>query len=184
MAVTHTLISTSTVSSSGVNTIVFSSIPNTYTDLVFLGSVRSTSTTSTTNEYDPLLFQFNSSTSGYSAKTIEGTGSTTMSTSQTTRTADTAGGTWGRMQDWGINNALSGTSLFTSFTFYIPNYASSNNKVYSYEYAQERNAVGAYMELDAGVWANSSAITSVSFAVGLTQIAQYSTISLYGIKNS
>ena len=94
---------------------------------MLLGSVRSTSSTSNTGEYDPVVYRFNATTSGYTTKNLEGSGSAAISASQTTATGS-GGGTYGRITNSGINNSLSGTSMFSSFSWYIPSYSGSTNK--------------------------------------------------------
>jgi hypothetical protein len=183
MAVTYKLIETITVGSGGAATVSFSSIPQTYTDLVVVGSVRSTSTTSNTGEYDPMAYRFNATTSGYTAATLQGSGSAALSASLTTGTGS-AGGTYGRMNNSGINNSLSGTSMFSSFNWYIPNYAGSANKSWSLEYVEERNTAASFMELTAGLWSNTAAITEITLGLLVANYAQHSSFSLYGIKNS
>lgn len=183
MANTYTLIQSVTVGSGGAATISFGSIPQTYTDLAILGSVRSTSTTSNTGEYDVMAYRFNATTSGYTAKVIEANGTTAVSSSQTTATGS-GGGTYGRISDGGINNSLSGTSIFSSFNMYIPNYAGSTNKSWSLEYVSERNVTATYSGMVAGLWSNTAAITEITFALLVANYAQYSSFSLYGIKNS
>jgi hypothetical protein len=183
MAVTYKLIETITVGVSGAATVSFSSIPQSYTDLVLVGSVRSTSTTSNTGEYDPMAYRFNATTSGYTAVTIQGSGSATSSASLTTGTGS-AGGTYGRLNNSGINNSLSGTSLFSSFNWYIPNYAGSANKAWSFEYVEERNVQATFTELLAGLWSNTAAITEITLGLLVANYAQFSSFSLYGIKNS
>jgi hypothetical protein len=183
MAVTYTLIQSVTVGSGGAASIEFGSIPQTYTDLVLVGSVRSTSTTSNTGEYDPIGYRFNASTSGYSARNLQGNGSAASSSTQTTLTAS-GGGTYGRISNAGINNSLSGTSIFTSFNLYLPNYVGSTNKSWSLEYVEERNATATYSEMIAGLWSNTAAITSITFALANGNFAEFSSASLYGIKNS
>ena len=180
---TYNLIQTVTVGSGGAATVSFSSIPQTYTDLVILGSVRSTSTTSNTGEYDPMAYRFNATTSGYTARTLEGNGSTAYSSSLTTATGS-GGGTYGRATDGGINNSLSGTSIFSSFSMYIPNYAGNTNKSWSLEYASERNVTTAFSSIVAGLWSNTAAITEVTFALIVANYAQYSSFSLYGISKT
>jgi hypothetical protein len=183
MAVTYTLIQTTTVGAGGSATVSFSAIPQTYTDLVVVGSVRSTSTTSNTGEYDVMAYRFNATTSGYTARVIEGSGSAAVSSSQTTATGS-GGGSYGRISDGGINNSLSGTSIFSPFNMYITNYAGSTYKSWSFEYVEERNATASYMGMVAGLWSNTAAITEITFALLVANYAEYSSFSLYGIKNS
>ena len=179
----YNLIGTTTVGSGAANTVVFSGIPQTYTDLLLVGSVRSSSTTSNGGEYDPIVYRFNSTTSGYTARTLEGTGSVAASYSLTT-IGGSGGGTYGRLTDSGINNSLSGTSMFSSFNWYIPNYAGSTNKSWSFEYVEERNATACFMEMIAGLWSNTAAITEITLGLNIGNYVQYSSFSLYGIKNS
>ena len=110
MAVTYKLIETVTVGSGGAASIEFGSIPQTYTDLVLVGSLRSTSTSSNTGEYDAFGYRFNSSTSGYTTRNLQGNGSVASSSTQTTMTAS-VGGTYGRISNAGINNSLSAVYL-------------------------------------------------------------------------
>jgi hypothetical protein len=180
---TYTLIQSVTVGSGGAATVSFGSIPQTYTDLTIVGSVRSTSTTSNTGEYDPIAYRFNSTTSGYTARTLQGDGSTASSATLSTATGS-AGGTYGRINNSGINNSLSGTSLFSSFNWYIPNYAGSTNKSWSFEYVEERNVTASFIEMTAGLWSNTAAITEITLGLVVANYAQYSSFSLYGIKNS
>jgi len=183
MAVTHKLIQTVTVGAGGASTVEFSSIPQTYTDLILLGSVRSTSATSNTGEYDPIVYRFNATTSGYTTKNLEGSGSSVLSASQTTATGS-GGGTYGRISNSGINNSLSGASMFSSFNWYIPNYSGSTNKLWSFEYCEERNAVASFSEFIAGAWTNTAAISTVTLGLVIGNYAQYSSVSLYGILKS
>jgi hypothetical protein len=60
----------------------------------------------------------------------------------------------------------------------------SNNKSISSDGVTESNATNSILTLDAGLWANSSAITSLKFTLEIGNFAQYSTATLYGIKNS
>ena len=61
------------------------------------------------------------------------------------------------------------------------------NKTYSVESVSENNASsgGTYQILTAGYWGNTSAITVVTLAMLFgSNYVQYSSASLYGIKNS
>lgn len=82
----------------------------------------------------------------------------------------------------GVVNPSSATaSTFSSFEIYIPNYAGSTNKSFSVDSVTENNATTAYTNLIAGIWNTTSAINSITISNAL---AQYSTFTLYGIKNS
>ena len=165
---TMTLIASNTVGSGGVSSVTFSSIPQTYTDLVIKISARGNST----GNYDQLLFTFNGSTTSFTGKYIEGTGSTANSYS---------GGRYVF-----VNGNAATTNTFGNAEVYIPNYAGSQNKSYSLDDVGENNATNALSHLTAGLWSNTAAITSITLDTGAygNGILQYSTFYLYGIKNS
>jgi hypothetical protein len=165
-----------TVGETAVSSITFNSIPQTgYTDLKIVGSTRSTTADAT------LLYRFNGTTTGYTGRVLLGTGSVAQSGTMTTLTAG-AGGTWGRASDTGVNPSSSTTSTFSNWEMYVPNYTSANNKSASLDAVYENNATAADQDLDALLWSNTAAITSVAFAVyNAGSFAQYSTFSLYGL---
>lgn len=154
--------------SGGATSLDFTSIPATYTDLVLKVSARSTTTS------DWVTLKFNGSTSGYSNRHLQGAGSgTPASFTQTT------------YEYAMINNQSASTSnTFSSSEVYIPNYAGSNNKSYSIDTAGEANGTAAFMELNAQIWSNTAAITSISITSLAGNLAQYSTAYLYGVSNA
>lgn len=172
MANTYKLISAVTVGSGGTTDITFSSIPNTYTDLVLQLSMRNSRGASLVQEG---LITFNGSTTGYSERIARGDGSTTISTS-------------GSGANFYLNGFPAGgvtSSVFGSASLYIPNYAGSSNKSISAEFVTENNATNAYLYMNSMLWNNTSAITSINIAAGSTYTwLQHSTAYLYGIKNS
>ena len=176
MPANYVLLERVEVGETAVSSITFNSIPQTgYTDLKIVGSTRSTDTSET------LLYRLNATTTGYTGKYLGGTGSATESANLTTLTAG-AGGTWGRVANTGMTRSNNTVSTFSSWEMYIPNYTSANNKSVSFDSVTETNATAAYAELDALLWSNVAAITSVAFAVYNTgSFAQYSTFSLYGL---
>jgi hypothetical protein len=65
------------------------------------------------------------------------------------------------------------------------NATGSTNKSYSADSAGENNATTAYLTLSAGLWSQTSAITSLEFYDrGVGNFVQYSTAYLYGIIKS
>lgn len=167
MAVTYKLIQTITVGSGGAASIEFGSIPQTYTDLMVKLSHRSTRSAANN---DAIRIRFNGSTTGFTASRLYGTGSAASS--------DTSEF---------IYNAASNTtaSVFDNGECYIPNYTSSNNKPFFVDNVMENNATLAYSTFLAGLWSNSSAITTIKIELESGPLfAQYSSASLYGIKNS
>ena len=170
---TYKLIETVTVGSGGAASIAFTSIPQTYTDLVLVMSIR----TNNASVADYAAISFNSSTSSFTQKTLAGTGAATVSANYTTSPDSRIAG-----QVVG-NNATA--SVFSNGSLYIPNYTSSNNKSHSWDGTRENNTSGTELGFGAGLWSDVAAITSIaltSWAGGT--ILEYSSASLYGIKNT
>jgi len=161
-------IASTTVGSGGASSIDFTSIPSTYTDLVLICSLR----VSRASVVNNTVIKFNGSSTSYSERVLYGNGSSAGSYSDT--------------QIYDVNNAANSTaSTFANSQFYIPNYAGSTNKSVSNDSVSETNATAATAQLVAGLWSNTSAITSISLTdYSGTNFAQYSTATLYGIKNS
>ena len=169
MTATYDCIATTTLGSA-TRSITFSSIPNTYTDLLVLLSARSEGTDGDS------FFTINANTgANYSYRRLSGDGSTATSNSSTGAT----GGYWAYIPP---NSYTSNT--FGNVSLYIPNYTSSNNKSFSVDGVSENNSSGATCRLVAGLWAQTSAITSLEFTTYGADLNQYSTATLYGIKNT
>jgi len=157
------LIETKTLLSAAAS-IEFTSIPQTFTDLVVLASLRSTGS--------PFLsLRFNGSASNLTSRHLRGE---TPSVSSISRTDDFIGV---------ISPNTDTANTFSSHSIYIPNYAGSTNKSFSIDLVTENNATDAKQTLIAGLWSDSSAITSLRLAIfeGSDNLAIGSTISLYGI---
>ena len=169
MATSWTAISTVTVGSGGASSIAFSSIPSTYTDLCLKVSLRSNAA----RVNDDLLVSFNGSTTGRTWMFLEGYGSGSTSSS----------GTDGRFSTF--NAASSTSNAFGNAELYIPNYAGSTYKPVQIDTVMENFATSAYAEIAAARWDNTSAINSITLTLGFgTAFVQYSTATLFGIKNS
>jgi hypothetical protein len=174
MANTFTKIASVSVDSSGASSMSFTSIPNTYTDLCLFVSARSSRSQSSDN----IDIFFNGSTSNRSDTALRGSGGVTVSYT-------TSNGHIGY-----IPAASDTSNTFGSTFIYIPNYTSSNNKSFSADVVMENNASGngsAFMVLDAGLWSQTAAITSITINTSSgasSNFVQYSTATLYGIKNS
>ena len=174
MAKAYNLIASSTVGSGGAASITFSSISSTYTDLVIKISARNSDSN---NTYNNIWLSFNGVPSGtsYSDKSIYGISGVAGSLSNPS-TAEL------RVAASTSNGATANT--FGSCDIYIPNYASSNYKSVSTDGVSEKNAGSTgdvYDNLMAGVWANTSAITSVVITGESYSFTQYTTAYLYGI---
>jgi hypothetical protein len=166
MAVTHKLIQTITVGSGGSASIDFTSIPGTYTDLNLVFSLRSSTTVDFVNLY------FNSTTTGFTYRRLTGDGSGTTSNTGTYAVVATQ-----------VPSSYT-ASVFASSALYIPNYAGSTNKSWSLDTVLENNATATQMNLIAGLWSNTAAITGIKIEAPSGSIAQYSSASLYGISKS
>jgi hypothetical protein len=143
--------------------IEFTSIPQTFTDLVVLASLRG-------DETPFLSLRFNGSTSNFTNRQLSGEGSPVSSFTRT----DTFAGY--------ITQPSQTANTFASYGLYIPNYAGSTNKSFSIDYVTENNATTAFQGLVAGLWSDTSAITSIQFAIfGAGNYVAGSTISLYGV---
>ena len=162
-----TLISTVTVGAGGATNIDFTSIPQTYTDLYVLYSLRSN--LADTNENCRL--DFNNNTANQSSRLLAGYGSGVASYNFT----------YINIRSIPANTGTAST--FGDMSVYIPNYTSSANKVVSIDNVPERNATDSFFSsIIAGSWANSAAITSVKLSTaGGGSLVQNSTASLYGI---
>ena len=170
MANTYQLIEAKTLGSSAAS-IEFTSIPQTYTDLILVYSARTNSGANT----DEANLTFNSNTSNYSWKMLIGNGSSPG------HAQDSAVSSIPGIQ---IPGGTSTSSTFSNGQLYIPNYTSSNYKSVSSEAIAEDNQTTAYIKVVAGLWSNSAAITSVKLSGATGSFVQYSSAYLYGIKNS
>jgi hypothetical protein len=178
MATTYTLISSVTVGSGGAANIEFTSIPATYTDLVLVHSLRATNSSSARSE-DTLLIRINGDSTGanYTIRYLSGNGASASSGTVTSGYNGAYAGDF--------NGSTSTANTFANGSFYIPNYAGSNQKSYSADMVQEANATTAYMSLQAGLYNQTTAITSLTLIDhNSNNFAQYSTTYLYGISNA
>jgi hypothetical protein len=147
----------------------FTSIPQTYDDLVIFISGRSTRTGSTA---DYGLISFNGSTSSFTGRQLSGNGASAV-----TNTGARETGTFPATD--------ATTSTFSNGFIYIPGYTTSNNKSFSVDNVSENNGTTAYQVLGAQLWSNTSAITSITLTLGNgPNWAANSSATLYGIKRA
>lgn len=145
--------------------ITFSSIPTTFTDLLLVVSGRS----SVNDLALDCFISFNGSTSNFSARQLYGYGPTVASNA----TARQAGG---------FPGGTSTGSIFSNLQIYIPNYRSSLAKTYSVDSTSENNATTSFNNIVAGLWNDTSPITSVGVSSGAGgSLLQFSSATLYGI---
>jgi len=172
-------IETVTVGSGGVASITFSSIPDTFTDLFIKLSLRGTSTSIYPR---PMLYQFNGSTTGYSARTLVAANALTpASYSLTTMTSNSLTG--GRLADGWIAPSNATALTFSNADWYIPNYKSSAAKSHSLDAVAENNSPNPWAaEIVAGLWTGTDPISSILISIADSMsFAEHSTATLYGI---
>lgn len=174
MAATFVPIQSVTLASSAAS-VTFSSIPQTYTDLVLKISCR---TTASANG-GTLVIQLNSDTaSNYSYTRLYANGASSYS--------DFGGGqpTGARI---GFTTAANSTSnTFASSEIYLPNYASTTARPISGFSVPENNATNVYYtSVYASLYRGTSAATSLTILEDAGQsFVAGTTFHLYGIKNS
>ena len=165
MALTCKLIETKTLGTA-VASIEFTSIPQTYTDLKVVVSVRNTTTE------NGVLLSFNGSSANFTNFRLYGSGTAAYSFSGSDLFA------------YAVRSDHT-ASTFGNTEIYIPNYTSSAYKSISIDNTSERNSAPTEMALIAGLWSNTANITSIGLAsTGAGTLAVNSTFYLYGIKNS
>lgn len=170
MPITHTLIETITASAGSASSIAFTSIPQTYTDLKLVLSGRSTVAENAVSG------AFNGSTANFSNLILYGSGSGAVS--------NRPGGGTGNNTVMYQNFSTDTASVFANSELYIANYTGSTNKSFYSNSALENNATTSYQLFLAGLWSQTAAITSITLTIAAGNFAQYSSASLYGIKNS
>jgi hypothetical protein len=149
----------------GTSSISFTNIPQNYTDLFVVASLRN----SGSNAH--VLIGLNGSTSNFTERYISGYGSGQISSS-----------TYARY----VGNV--GTSSYTANTFgstsiYIANYASSGYKSILGESVGENNSTTDWAFAFSGnLWSQTAAITSLQLTnESAATILEYSSATLYGI---
>ena len=168
---TYTLISSNVLASSAA-TVTFSAIPATYTDLVLRISARGANASTLRQIY---LILNNDTGTNYSRTWVRGDGSGADST----RSQDA--------QDLNIVQADAANATadtFSSHEVYIPNYLSTSSKPLSAFSAQENNTTQAYLGAVAGLYRNSTAITSIEINLQTVNFVSGSSFYLYGISNA
>lgn len=167
-------IQTITVGAGGAANIEFTSIPQTYTDLYLTFSLRLTGSY-TAQQYGVNL-SLNGSTSNFSGRQLYASSGTSVASGTTTNNLDTVPG------------ASVTVNTFGNAALYITNYTSSSSaKSFSLDIVSENNSsTNNWLGLVAGLWnpSTQAAITSITLTPQASNLAQYSSASLYGIKNS
>jgi hypothetical protein len=158
---------TQNIGDGSISGISFNNIPQTFTDLLVLISVRSKA-----GGADSLGLVVNGVNNNRSRTMLTGDGSSAASNRSTYR--DIAG-TPGTPQT---------SNTFSNVSIYIPNYSSTSNfKQIISDGVWENNATSNSLTLSAWLSQQTSAITSLGFDNSTSGMgyAQYSSFSLYGI---
>jgi len=164
------LIATTTLTTAQ-NQILFTSVPQTFTDLVLLVSNRSAGLA--TNIQLVLRLNGDASSSNYSFRRLFGDGVASQSNSGT-------GLSYLAIGESSAGNSTANT--FSNTAIYIPNYTSSANKRLLSDSVNENNATASFQVLNASLWADNSAITQLQLIdFGGNNFVSGSTASLYGI---
>ena len=167
MTANYVLLEKITVGAAGASSVEFSGIPQTgYTDLVVKVSARGTDS----SVYAGIYVSFNGTAYNSTGRFIEGDGSSASSA------------TFSNGAISFIAGATATSNTFGSTELYIPNYTGSTNKSYSSDGVGENNATLALAQLNAGLWSNTAAITSITLDAYLSNtFVQGSTFYLYGV---
>lgn len=170
MANTYVAIATVTVGSGGAASIEFTSIPQTYTDLLLSVSARSE-----TNNTGNLWLQVNGSTATLPAVLLYGDGSA-------------ASGASSGAADYIWNYSVPAnytSSTFSNNEYYFSDYTGSSKKTVIHNGVTENNATTAFTVMSGATYNITAAITSLSLKIYFSgDINEHSTATLYGIKNS
>lgn len=169
MPANYVLLEKIVVGAAGAASVTFANIPQTgYSDLVIKASTRNTGPG--TNNLIGLTI--NSSSSNLSNIYFFGNPNNTPTVSS---------GSIATV--WAVDNDSTTTSSsFTNNEIYIPNYLSATNKSISINGVQSNNAANMALWFSAGLWLNTSAITSLTLTpYSAGSFAQFSTFYLYGV---
>jgi hypothetical protein len=156
----YEVISTQTLGSAAA-TVTFSSIPQTYTDLVFV-----ISSGVTTGTYINFYHRYNGSSSAlYSRTTLYGDGSTAASARATGATEAYSG--------------LSETTIQSTTTIHLFNYSNTT----TFKTCLTRDTEAALIaQSRINLWRSTDAISSVDFVSASSTFIAGSTFTLYGIR--
>ena len=169
MAYSFQLIEAKTLTTTS-SSVTFTSIPQTYTDLLVKLSVKQDGANA------GLFLRPNSSTTNLSHRKMY---ADSVSVS----------GDSGSIIFIFCNGSWSTSNTFTNTDVYIPNYTSSNYKSVSIDSVATSNTASAglsFLAFVAGLWSDTTAISSLNFVPegGGANFISGSTFYLYGIKNS
>lgn len=171
MAITYTLIQSITLGSNN-STITFSNIPNSYTDLMCITTLRSAN-----NNYGGYQVRPNAVTTGYTRRGIRGAYTNLVQAQSGSAPTDVSY----------LPTSGSTANIFSNDWFYIANYQGTQAKSFFTHSGQ----VATTGSNDATIFHDwmittsaNSALTSLVLTMDTDQFLAGSSASLYGIKNS
>jgi hypothetical protein len=160
------LIATQTLTSAQPS-IQFTSINQTFTDILAVLSLRADAAT---NEF---RLRINGDTgSNYTDRRLFGLGSGSPTSNTSTNNY---------LRAWGTNPTDYTANTFGNGQLYIPNYTGSAQKSISLDSVTENNSTEAVQNITAGLWTGTAAIDALLFFPSSGNFVAGSTISLYGI---
>ena len=166
-------IATVTVGGGGAANIEFTSIPGTYQHLQIRGIFRDNRSNSGNGSYGALTF--NGATTNFAVHQLYGDGASAAAYGAASQS---------NIEVARIADAGASASIFGAFVIDVLDYAStSKNKTVRAFAGFDRNG-GGQVYLWSGLWASTSAITSLKIAdAGGTLFSQYSEFALYGLRS-
>jgi hypothetical protein len=172
MANTFVQIANITVGAGGAASMDFTSIPSTYTDLTLLVSARGTANLASNGHYYGI--KLNNSSTNFTQRFLQAS----VGPSVSSGTSSSSTGNYMPPSDFTSN-------IFSNNITYLPNYTSSTNKSFSADSLAENNSSTTfYLLLNGLLWSQTTAINQITLTPGGGNFAQYSTATLYGIKNN
>lgn len=162
MPTTYTPLATSTISGSSTNSVAFSSIPATYTDLILIINGANTS-----GGWNTVVRYNGDSGTNYSFQRMLGNGSAVSSGRQNNQTG----------YDWA---GYLGTTRGTVIT-QIQNYANTTTLKSA---ISRSNSTEFETNLSTGLWRSTAAINQVSVTTAGGNFADGTTLSLYGVASA
>jgi hypothetical protein len=163
---TYTLIAHQELTSSQAS-ITFSSIPQTFTDLLLVFSIRDASSFARSNAF--IQVNSDSTVGNYTVRYLAGDGSSAFTQFDPNGMTE-------------IPGSPATANTFGNTQYYLPNYRSSVAKSFSIDNIFEQNATTAVQKLTAGIYTPTSAVTSLRIISSLSaNLVSGSSATLYGI---
>ena len=173
-------IATTTVGAGGASSIIFSSIPSTYTHLQIRGIAKWTYAGNTSPDSSVVSLRFNSdSGTNYAYHTLTGNGTSAFSYSGTAVNKAICG------YSTAINSYSNYANMFGAQVIDILDYTNTNkNTTIRTLSGVDVNTSGGNANLTSALWLNTAAITSIEIVPDYPSWAQYTSFTLYGIKGA